>query len=253
LSLAIALVQFAVAPSQPLVNLARMAEFIEKAARQGAQLVVFPEDAVTGPLSGQTAFVPYAPQYLATFQQLAVRHQVDLMPGSWTVGDGAALYNTAHYISKDGSLAGVYHKINLWETEKAQIMPGAGVSVFPTAHGRVGMVICWDLSFPALFAQIKSQGAALVIVPAYWSFSRPAASAHQVVDDEIALIDALCTARAVDHQIALAYCNAAGELQSEGLDAVLSGRSQITHPQQHVVAKANGNAEQIVFAELALA
>lgn len=248
----LALVQFSVAPSQPLVNLARMAVFIEQAAGLGANLVVFPEDAVTGPLSAQTAFVGHAAEYLAIHQSLAIKHQVDLVPGTWTVQVGAALYNTAHYINKDGSVAGIYRKITLWDTEIATITPGADVAVFPTAHGLVGMCICWDISAPLLFAQMRARGAGLVIAPAYWSFSRPSADVPKVESDEILLIDSLCTTRAFDSSVVLAYCNAAGELKAEGVDAVLSGRSQVTHPVHKVMCKAAGNDEEIILCELDL-
>ncbi|MEO8734313.1 MAG: nitrilase-related carbon-nitrogen hydrolase, partial [Flavobacteriales bacterium] len=81
----LALVQFKIAPADPVTNLRRMETFISKAAKKGAQLVIFPEDAVAGPLAGQTAFVAYAPTYLAHFQSLAAKYAVDLVPGSWAV------------------------------------------------------------------------------------------------------------------------------------------------------------------------
>lgn len=252
MDLTLALVQFSVAPSEPLVNLKRMEEFIAQAAKKGAQLVVFPEDAVTGPLAGQTAFVVHAPEYLAHFQALAIRYKIDIVPGTWTVQDGRALYNTAHYINKDGSVAGSYRKINLWDTERLAITPGTRASVFPTVYGMVGLIICWDISFPLLFADMNALGVELVIAPTYWSFTQPAHAVEEVVDDEILLIDSLCTTRAFENNIGFAYCNAAGSLQVEGMDAVLSGRSQITHPRDKVLAKAEGNKERMITAQLKL-
>jgi len=251
MQLAIALIQFSIAPSNPELNLTRMETFIRQAAKQGAQLVVFPEDAITGPLAGQTAFVTQAATYLATCQAFAVKYEVDLVPGTWTVSDGAALYNTAYYINKDGTIAGSYRKINLWETEKVKLAAGKAVSVFPTAHGLVGMVICWDISFPMLFDEMAKQGARLVISPTYWSFPR-AVETDDEINDEILLIDSLCTARAFDNNIVFVYCNAAGELQTEGFDAVLSGRSQITHPLNKVICKSAANEEELLFSMISI-
>jgi predicted amidohydrolase len=252
MTLSLALAQFAIAPADPERNLRRMEDLIRKAAKRGAQLVVFPEDAVSGPLHGQTGFVAQAPSYLAHFQGLAVKYGVDLVPGSWTVQDGPALYNTAHYINADGSLAGSYRKINLWETEKAAIAPGSAPTVFPTRFGRVGLIICWDLSFPPLFTAMNAQGVELVIAPAYWSFTVPSKAVKSVKEDEVMLIDSLCTARAFENNIVLAYCNAAGALKAPGMDAVLSGRSQVTHPVHKVVAQADGNAEELLMATVEL-
>lgn len=248
----IALAQFEVAPCKPLENLERMEVFIHQAVEQGAQLVVFPEDAVTGPLRGQSDFVASGHNYLTHFQALAVKYDVDLVPGSWTVEDAGLLYNTAHYISKDGTVAGAYRKINLWETEKAAVTPGSAVSVFPTAHGLVGLIICWDISFPLLFADMNALGVELVISPTYWSFTRPKKEVKDVMEDEILLIDSLCTTRAFENNILFAYCNAAGQLDLDGTEAVLSGRSQLTHPLDKVVCKAEGNKEALLIATVEL-
>lgn len=252
MEIAIALVQLDIALGEPLKNLERMDQFVRDAKKLGADLVVFPEDAVCGPLSGQLDFVAYAPDYLVHFQALAVKHAIDIVPGSWTVAENGLLFNQAHYINADGSLAGTYRKINLWETEKLHITPGTLASVFPTRFGRVGLIICWDISFPAMFAEMVAQQVELVISPTYWSFTKPAEEVKDVVDDEILLIDSLCTTRAFENNILFAYCNAAGELATPAGDTVLSGRSQITHPLDKVVVKAEGNAEDILFARLVL-
>ena len=251
MQIAIALVQFNIAPCDSELNLTRMETFIRQASKQGAQLVVFPEDAINGPLTGQTAFVEQAENYLATCQAFAVKYGVDLVPGTWTVQEGTALYNTAYYINKDGTVAGTYRKIHLWETEKAKLTPGKQVSVFPTTHGLVGMIICWDISFPLLFTEMVRQGARLVISPTYWSFPRSVETDDEI-NDEIHLIDSLCMTRAFDNNLVFAYCNAAGELKSDGWDAVLSGRSQITHPLDKVLCKAAANDEEIIFSVISI-
>jgi len=252
MDIAIALVQLEIAPGQPLKNLERMDRFVRQAKKKGADLVVFPEDAVCGPLQGQVDFVIHAPEYLAFFQALALELAIDIVPGTWTVAENGLLYNQAHYINADGTLAGTYRKIHLWETEKLRLAPGTFASVFPTRFGRVGLIICWDISFPPVFAEMVAQGAELVISPTYWSFTKRAEAVDLVLDNEILLIDSLCTTRAFENNILLAYCNAAGELSTPLGDAVLSGRSQLTHPLDKVVVKAEGNAEELLFARVSL-
>lgn len=252
MELCIALVQMDIAPSDPRTNLERMGEYIRQAKKQGADLVVFPEDAVNGPLGGQTEFVATAAQTLAHFQALAVKHCVDLVPGTWTIVENGMLFNAAHYINADGTVAGVYRKVNLWETEKAAITPGASVSVFPTRFGLVGLIVCWDISFPAMFAEMVAQGVELVIAPTYWSFTKKGDELDEVVDEEILLIDGLCVTRAFENNVVFAYCNAAGELNAQRQHAVLSGRSQVTHPLEKVVCKAEGNEETMLLARVKL-
>ncbi|MCC5822476.1 MAG: carbon-nitrogen hydrolase family protein [Phycisphaerales bacterium] len=250
MDLRIAIVQLDIAPTQPELNLQRMEHFVSEAVSRGAQLVVFPEDAVTGPLEGQVLFVANAPAYLAFFQSLALKYGIDIVPGSWTVQEGASLFNASYYINRDGSVAGMYRKINLWETERAIITPGALASVFPTAYGLMGLTMCWDIAFPLLFAEMSRQGAELVISPTLWSLSREAELRKSVAKDEILLIDSLCTARAFENDMVFVYCNAAGDVSDSKKDGALSGRSQITHPQEKVICKASGNAEELLLAHV---
>lgn len=253
MNLSIAVVQMHVALSDPARNIKTIERFVKKAKKLGADLVVFPEDAICGPLSGQTAFVADAPSYLAAMQRLAAAYAIDLVPGTWTVCDGAALYNQAHYITADGVLAGIYRKANLWETEKAAITPGSAVSVFPTRFGLVGMVICWDIAFPPMFTAMNALGVELVVSPTYWSVPLVQPGTNSVLEakrEDIDLIDALCASRAFENDIVFVYCNAAGTLTLPGADVTLSGRSQITHPVDRVVCRSDGNDEELLIAKV---
>lgn len=252
MELRMALAQMEVAHLDPARNLQHMERLVAQAKKAGAELVIFPEDAVCGPLEGQTAFIEQAPTYLAAAQQLAVRHEVDLVPGSWTVADGGLLFNQTHYITREGGVAGIYRKVNLWETEKVALTPGSAVSVFPTRFGQVGLIICWDISFPGMFAEMNALGVELVISPTYWSFPPKALGSEQRLDEEVALIDALCITRAFENNILLAYCNAAGALDQGVPPAVLSGRSQVTHPLEKVLGQCPDNAEQLLIVDAQL-
>lgn len=251
-TLRIALIQFKIEVGKPKTNLRRMEEFIAEAADKGAQLVVFPEDAITGPLAAQTGFLGSAPAFLSHFQGLAVRYGIDIVPGTWAVSDAGLIYNTAHYINKDGTVAGSYRKINLWDTEKVAITPGSAVSVFPTAFGQVGLIICWDLSFPPLFTAMNHAGAELVISPTFWSFTVPPDEVSDVVENEIHLIESLCTARAFENNIVFAYCNAAETLDVDGVQATLSGNSRVTHPALKIVGNLSGNKEEMLMVDVPL-
>ena len=252
MELKIALVQFEIILGDPLRNLERMEALAAEAAEQGAQLVVFPEDAVCGPLASQTMFLAHAPAYLQRMQALAVKHGVDLVPGTWAVVEGKAIYNQAHYINADGSVAGFYRKINLWETEKATITPGIAPAVFPTRFGQTGLIICWDISFPPLFTAMNAQGVQLVISPTYWSFPEGTEESRTKMKEEISLIDSLCISRAFENNIVFVYCNGAGTTQATDPTTVLSGRSQITHPLEKVIARCKGNEEELLVATVSL-
>ncbi len=253
MKVSIAIAQIEVVPGNPESNMIKMEQYVIAAKKRGAELVVFPEDAICGPLAGQSAFVAQAPSYLARMQALALAHGVDLVPGSWTVSDGIALYNQAHYITADGVVAGIYRKIHLWETEKAIITPGTTVSVFPTRFGLVGLVVCWDIAFPPLFTAMNRLGVELVISPTFWSVPLVAPGtpdASVAKQEDIDLIDSLCLARAFENDIVFVYCNAAGALSLPTSEVTLSGRSQITHPGDKLICRSEGNDEELLVAEI---
>lgn len=105
-----------------------------------------------------------------------------------------------------------------------------------------------------MFLAMRAQGVRLVISPTYWSFPKKAMRSEALLDDEVLLIDSLCTTRAFENNIIFAYCNAAGELEKpDGSTAVLSGRSQVTHPLDKVLVQCADNAEEMIICDAALA
>jgi len=75
MQLKIAVVQFGIEPFAPDKNLARAEGFIQDASEQGAQLVVFPEDFVTGPLQGRREWADLEHRYRSRFQALAAQYR----------------------------------------------------------------------------------------------------------------------------------------------------------------------------------
>lgn len=156
-----AAVQLAPDFDRPDGTLDRVCSAIDDAARQGAQLVVFPE-----------TFVPYYPYFsfvLPPCQQgqphLALYERAVVVPGPVTDAvaerarahgmvvvlgvnerDHGSLYNTQLVFDADGTLAlqrrkitPTYHERMVWGQGDA-----AGLKVASTAVGRVGALACWE-------------------------------------------------------------------------------------------------------------
>lgn len=113
-------------------------------------------------------------QYLAKYQSLAKELQICIVPGTiiekQTGSDQSTLfYNTAYFISNDGTVLGSYRKKNIWHPERPHLT-SSGLEphvAIDTPIGRVGMLICWDLAFPEAFRELIVDGAQIVIVPTY--------------------------------------------------------------------------------------
>jgi len=80
--------------------------------------------------------------------------------------DGEVVYNTAVLIDREGKLAGKYRKVSLPREEiDGGITPGNSFPVFDTDFGRIGMMICWDVTFPDAARALAQQGAEILFLP----------------------------------------------------------------------------------------
>ena len=247
--LKIAVVQFEIRQFAPEDNLEKAERFIKEAAPE-AQLIVFPEDFITGPLSGEKRFADYKGRYVKHFQQLAITYGIDIVPGSIIEGDHAGLYNTTYYIDKAGAILAKYRKMNLWIPERGYCLPGNEIAVFETRLGRTGLIICWDLIFPEMFRSMIKQGVEIVICPSYWCFEDAGVGLKHDANAEVKLVNALCVARAFENEIILVYANAAGVGQYQGGEEGLVGRSQITVPFKGALRVLEHNQEEMFIEEV---
>ncbi|MEI6985242.1 MAG: carbon-nitrogen hydrolase family protein [Rhodospirillaceae bacterium] len=95
------------------------------------------------------------------------------------------LANRCFLIAADGTIAGRYDKIHMFDVdlpdgesyrESATFRPGEQAIVAPTPWGGLGMTICYDLRFAALFRALAQAGAGIITVPA--AFAVPTGRAH---------------------------------------------------------------------------
>lgn len=87
---------------------------------------------------------------------------------------GDQLVNTAVLIDRRGELVGQYDKIHptIGEVENG-IVPGQDVKVYDTDFGRVGLAICYDIGWPAVWDELGAQGAEIVVWPSAYDGGFP--------------------------------------------------------------------------------
>jgi predicted amidohydrolase len=113
------------------------------------------------------------------------------------IGDGE-LANSVACIDRDGSLAAVYRKTQLFGAEQQVFRPGADLRIVRLAGVEVGLLICFDVEFPEPARQLAAAGAKLLVT----------ASANMepfVADHELAT-----RARALENRLPHLYANAVG-------------------------------------------
>jgi predicted amidohydrolase len=118
-------------------------------------------------------------------------------------GDDGLVYNSAALVDASGVL-GVYRKAHLWDQEKLFFEPGSEAPrVYDTAHGRIGVMICYDLEFPEHVRSVALEGCELLCVPTNWPVTRRPDGEHP---GEV--INAMAMARM--NRIFVAACDRAG-------------------------------------------
>lgn len=243
----IAIVQFAIAHLQPEINLVRAEEFVKQASEQDARVIVFPEDFLTGSIFGDVRYLDRNHENLKKFQILAKKYAIDIVAGSWMEQTPSGAFSTSSYIDSTGKVLGEYHKNHLYATEQKFLTPGTQISVFDTSYGRVGIIICWDIIFPEIFASMQALGVQIVYCPSYWYKEIAGKELERNFEIEEQKIDALCLSRAKEFNIVLIYVNAAGITRYEdGSSDHLIGHSQVTVPTLGVIKKLSHNREEMV-------
>jgi predicted amidohydrolase len=145
----------------------RFVRLVEEAAAKGADIVCLPEGitaAGNGLAYAQAAESVPGPSTVF-LGELARRLHVFIVAGIYERA-GARIYNTAVLVARDGSLAGRYRKMSLPDEEiEGGITPGSETPVFDTDFGRVGLMICWDSSYPEVAHALAERGAEVILMP----------------------------------------------------------------------------------------
>lgn len=165
-------------------------QFVETADRvapAGVDLIVLPEGVTVVDTGKKYADVaePVPGPTTAKLGELARRKKAWIVAGLYE-REGAAIYNTAVLISRDGGFAGRYRKIYIPREEiEAGITPGRDYPVFDTDFGRLGMMICWDVQYADPARGLALRGAEIIALP-IWGGNQTLARAR-VIENRVFL------------------------------------------------------------------
>jgi predicted amidohydrolase len=144
-------------------NLARIATFAEQAREGGAELVVFPELALTGLADPPRSAQPIPGPATDRLHELAARLELHLVCGlAERAGD--AIHNSACLVAPDGKIS-IYRKTHLAEGERSWAAAGDEWCVVDTSIGRIGLLIGHDASFPEAGRVLALRGCDLIVCP----------------------------------------------------------------------------------------
>lgn len=227
-------------------NLATARTAIEAAARDGAQVVVLPELTPSGYVFADRAELaslaePRDGASVTEWANLAEAFDLTIVAG-FAEDAGEKIYNSACVVDRTG-LRGVYRKTHLWDAENAVFDRSDDLPlVVDTDHGRLGVLICYDVEFPEWVRAVALAGADLLCAPVNWPLL-PRPEGERPTE----LVRALAGAGV--NRMPLAICDRAGA--ERGVDWI--GASVITDADGYPMALARYGTPDAITADVDLA
>ena len=240
-------------PASQAAALAHVAPLVREAAAQGARFIATPE----GTNILQRDKVLLAPQLALLEDDLVVRGLRDLAAElGVTILIGSALVkredgkgaNRAVLITPKGEIAATYDKLHMFDVdlptgetarESEAYEPGLRAVAAGVEELKLGLTICYDVRFPALYRALALAGAEVIVTPA--AFTRPTGEAHWEI---------LLRARAIETG-SFVLAPAQGGFHEDGRGTW--GRTLAIGPWGEVLGKLDHDDPAVLIADLDLA
>ncbi len=128
------------------------------------QMIVLSELATFGGWTGHAQPLPSPAE--DSFRELAKRHGIWLLPGSFFEQTNGVIHNTAPVINPAGEIIARYRKMFPFLPYETGVEPGSEFCVFEVPDvGRFGVSICYDMWFPETSRTLAALGAEVILHP----------------------------------------------------------------------------------------
>ena len=221
-------------------NLSHMQSLLIEAVRQGAQLVVFPECAITG---YNFASLDDA-RAIAEPLDVPIHHSAgpglprdERAPDCRHLarrGQGCLQHCVADRTARGDRQPMTRRTCPSAAPTNSPRMAAAASNVYDTPLGKIGMLICYDLRFPEAARTLALRGADIIALPTNWPTGADTAPEFMV------------RARAFENRVFVVACNRVGQERGAGY----IGRSCIAAPNGKHLADASAVNEQVIYASV---
>jgi predicted amidohydrolase len=234
---------------EPEANLAAVLAGIDEAKRGGADYVQTPEMTNVLENNRERLFTKIFDEEhdptLATLREVARKLSIYIHLGSLAVkATPEKAANRAFLIDRNGDIAARYDKIHMFDVDLAggesyresnTYRPGDLAVVADLPWGRLGLTVCYDLRFPALYRALAEAGASFLAIPS--AFTKQTGEAHWHV---------LMRARAIENGC-FVFAAAQGGRHEHGRDTF--GHSLVVDPWGKIIAE-GGTEPGVIFADI---
>jgi predicted amidohydrolase len=237
----VASIQLEVVYRDPKGTLAKVIDWIEKAAGERVDIAVFPELILSSASAVGDDFTDLAQPIPGPLTEAVAAEarsaRVAVVIGTAERAQNDVLYNSAALIDKTGKLVGVYRKSHVFPATENVFGLGNELPVFEMDFGKVAIPICYDLEFPEPGRVLALKGAEIILTPA----------AHWVTTGVLGtpenFIRTVYAARALENRVPLVLCDRVGfdpDLKSE-----FAGLSRIVDSEGTTLKEAGTKEEMI--------
>jgi len=174
----------------PEPSLEQGTKLIRQAVAQGADYVLTPEVSNMMQLNRKALFELLKSEEddlsLKAYRELAKELRIHLHIGSLALRfSPEKAVNRSFLVGPDGMILACYDKIHMFDIdlpggesyrESANYQPGETAVISDLPWGRIGLTICYDVRFPALYRALAESGASFLTVPS--AFTRKTGEAH---------------------------------------------------------------------------
>ena len=162
---------------------------IDEAVAAGADFIALPETVgLIEPVNAQIPAATFSEAEdigLAAFRGKACEHGVTILVGSQLILEEGKIFNRSFLLDTSGEIRARYNKLHMFDIELKNgesyresdaIAPGDKAVIVETAWGKLGLSICYDLRFAALYRTLAQAGAEFITIPA--AFTQTTGQAH---------------------------------------------------------------------------
>ena len=219
---------------------AQIERIVAVARERGAALVVLPECALGGYLyephvAGAPAPCAAPPALARDGGEIARVAQIAgdvVVCIGYTEAAPGGPYSSAVCVSGDGIL-GHHRKVHLPLGERRAFNPGDGFAAFDTPLGRIGMLVCYDKTFPEAARQLALDGAGLIASLSAWPVCRVDPATWMRRDLQVRHFNLLDQARALENQVVWVSSNQVGRFGR----LRFPGQAKVVDPRGRVLAR----------------
>ena len=194
LSFTAAMVQMCTSLS-PEASFKQAESLIREASDKGADYVQTPEVSNLIQKNRKGLFELLAPEdedlSLKAYRDLARELKIHIHVGSLALrATPERAVNRSFLIAPDGGILASYDKIHMFDIEldggesyreSANYQPGETAVISDLPWGRIGLTICYDVRFPALYRALAESGAAFITVPSAFTVRTGEAHWHTLL------------------------------------------------------------------------